>query len=236
MDFATVRRGARDVAPLLVGVVPFGVITGVAAADAGLSAVQALGLSVVVFAGASQLAALELVDQGAPVAVVVATAVVINLRMVMYSASLAPYFGSLAGRTRAGLAYLLTDMAYALSVSTYRDSGGVDRAAYYLGVAVPLWVVWQVATVAGALVRAAIPATLGLDFAVPLVFLALLVPAMDDRPSTVAGLLGGAVAVLAGGLALNLGLLVGATVGVASGYASESVLARGSGDGGASDG
>jgi predicted branched-subunit amino acid permease len=224
MDAGAFRRGVRDVSPLLLGVAPFGLVAGVAAIDAGLSLGQTLGMSVVVFAGASQLAALELLNQGAPLSVVVVTAVVINLRMLMYSASIAPYFQRFAARVRAGLAYFLTDQAYALSVSRYRSGDGLDRIAYYLGAGATLWLVWQITTVAGALAQAGIPESLGLEFAVPLVFLALLVPAMEDGPTTVAGMVGGAVAVVGAGLPLNLGLLVGATVGIAAGLASESVL------------
>jgi predicted branched-subunit amino acid permease len=181
-------------------------------------------MSVIVFAGASQLAALELIGQQAPLSVVVLTAVVINLRMLMYSASIAPYFTSLPGRVRSGLAYLLTDQAYALSISRYRSEDAVDRVGYYLGAAVTLWVVWQITTVTGALAQAGIPSSLGLDFAVPLVFLALLVPAMEDGPTTVAGLVGGTAATVGAGLPLNLGLMVGATVGIAAGVVSERYL------------
>jgi 4-azaleucine resistance transporter AzlC len=223
MDRADLRRGVRDVVPLLLGVVPFGLVAGIAAVNAGLSLGQAVGMSVVVFAGASQLAALDLLGRDAPLSVVVLTAVVINLRMLMYSASIAPYFRDLRGHLRAGLSYLLTDQAYALSIATYRSDRETDRVAYYLGAAASLWVVWQVATAAGVVLGTGVPDAWGLEFAVPLVFLALLVPAMEDRPTTVAGLVGGAVAVLAGGLPLNLGLLAGASAGILAGLGTEVV-------------
>ncbi|MEF8778023.1 MAG: AzlC family ABC transporter permease [Natronomonas sp.] len=224
MDFVAVRRGVRDVAPLLLGIAPFGLVAGVAAMNAGLTIEQAIGMSIIVFAGAAQLAALELIGQDAPLSVIVVTAVVINLRMVMYSASIAPYFRSLPARIRAGAAYLLTDQAYALSVSRYRSGEGIDRLGYYLGAAVAPWIVWQVTTVVGALIQTGVPDSLGLEFAVPLVFLALLVPAMEDGPTTVAGVFGGVLAVLGSSLPLNLGLLVGAAVGIAAGVAAETAL------------
>jgi 4-azaleucine resistance transporter AzlC len=224
------RRGVRDVAPLLLGVAPFGLVAGIAAVEAGLSLAEAVAMSVVVFAGASQLAALDLLGRDARLSVVVVTAAVINLRMLMYSASIAPYFRDLPGRWRAGLAYLLTDQAYVLSVANYRSDVQVDRVAYYLGVAATLWVVWQVTTVAGVVLGAGVPDAWGLDFAVPLVFLALLVPAMEDRPSTVAAAVAGTVAVAGTALPLNLGLLVGATVGVASGMVAETVWGVPDGD------
>ncbi|SDF32957.1 AzlC family ABC transporter permease [Halorientalis regularis] len=221
MNRADFRRGVRDVAPLLLGVAPFGLVAGIAAANAGLDLTQAVGMSVIVFAGASQLAALDLIGRDAPLSVVVLTAVVINLRMLMYSASIAPYFRTFAARVKAGLAYLLTDQAYALSIASYRAEASVDRVAYYLGVAVTLWVVWQLTTAAGVLLGTGVPDAWGLEFAVPLVFLALLVPAMEDGPTTVAGLVGGTVAVAGAGLPLNLGLLVGASVGIVAGLLAE---------------
>ncbi len=228
MNAADLRRGVRDVAPLVVGIAPFGLVAGIAAVEAGLSPVQAVGLSVVVFAGASQLAALELLGVDAPLAIVVVTAVVVNLRMVMYSASIAPYFRTFAARWKLPLAYILTDQAYALSIARFRR-GDPDRRAYYLGVAATLWVVWQIATVAGVAVGTGVPDAWGLEFAVPLVFLALLVPAMEDRTTSLAAVVGGAVALAAGGLALNLGLLAGATAGLVAGFGAE-LLGVGDGD------
>lgn len=218
---ADVRRGVRDTLPLLLGVIPFGLVAGIAAVNAGLGLQHAIGFSVIVFAGASQLAAIELLGENSPLAVVVVTAVVINLRMTMYSASIAPHLRDQSARWKALMAYVLTDQAYALSIARYRGSADVDRRWYYLAVAFTLWVVWQVTTIAGVLLGSGVPDAWGLEFAVPLVFLALLVPAMEDRPTIVAGLAGGAIAVIAGGLPLNLGLLVGATVGIASGVLVE---------------
>lgn len=226
MNYADLRRGARDMAPILLGVVPFGLVAGIGAVEAGLTLAQAVAMSVVIFAGASQLAMIDLLGREAPLAVVVVTAVVINLRMLMYSASIAPYFREFSARWRAGLAYILTDQSYAVSIAAYRGEGGVDRRAYYVGAGVTLWAVWQVTTVAGVLLGAGVPDAWGLEFAVPLVFLALLVPAMEDRPTTAAGLVGGAVAVAVAGLPLNLGLLVGATTGIVVGLATESVVGR----------
>ena len=224
MDGADFRRGVRDVSPLLLGVAPFGLVAGIAAVNAGLDLVGAVGMSVVVFAGASQLAALHLLGRDAPLAAILLTATVINLRMMMYSASIAPYFRRFSAAWRAGLAYLLTDQAYALSIGRYTSEDAIDRRAYYLGVGVTLWAVWQVTTATGVLLGAEIPEAWGLEFTVPLVFLALLVPAMEDRDTVIAGLVGGGVAVGAAGLPLDLGLLVGATAGVVAGFGAESIL------------
>jgi len=216
-----VWAGIRDVSPLLLGIAPFALVAGIAAVDAGLGLAEAAGMSVIVFAGASQLAAIDLLGANAPLAVVVGTAVVINLRVVMYSASIAPHFADYGRRFRAGLAYLLTDQAYALSVAEFETNPERSRWRYYFGAAAGLWVVWQVGTVVGVVVGAGVPDAWGLTFAVPLVFLALLVPAMKDRPTTAAGVAGGAIAVVAAGLPLNLGLLVGAVSGIVVGLLTE---------------
>lgn len=210
----------RTVAPVLLGIAPFGLVAGAAAVDVGLPVSGAVALSVVVFAGASQLAAIDLLGQGAPAVVVVLTALVINARMVMYSASLAPYLREEELGWRTLEAYLLTDQAYALSVTRFAD-GDVPRRWFYLGTALPLWVVWQVATVAGALAGARIPESVPLTFAVPLTFLALLVPAVEDRPTAAAALVGGSVATLVTGLPYNLGLLAGALAGIVAGVLVE---------------
>ncbi|KAA9396768.1 branched-chain amino acid ABC transporter permease [Haloarcula sp. CBA1130] len=230
MDTAAFRRGVRDVAPLLLGIIPFGLVAGIATVNAGLGLPTAVGLSVVVFAGASQLAALELLGQNAPLTVVVATAVVINLRLLMYSASIAPYFREFTGRWKAVLAYVLTDQAYALSVASYRSDRETNRKWYYLGVALTLWGVWQVTTIAGALLGTGVPDAWGLEFAIPLVFLAILVPAIEDAATGVAAVVGGTVAVVGAGLPLNLGLLVAAGVGITAGVLTESAVGGTDGD------
>ncbi|MFB6085587.1 MAG: AzlC family ABC transporter permease [Halodesulfurarchaeum sp.] len=224
MNAGAFRRGLGDVAPLLLGIAPFGLVTGVAAASAGLDLVVAVGMSVIVFAGAAQLAALELIRTDAPLVVVIVTAAVINLRMLMYSASIAPHFRDFAAKWKAGLAYVLTDQAYALSIARFGTAESVDRRSYYLGVAVPIWIVWQIATITGVLLGARVPPVWGLEFAVPLVFLALLVPAIEDLPTFVAAAVGGTGAVLGTGLPLNLGLPVGATVGIVAGAVAEWVM------------
>jgi len=230
MDRLEFRQGVRDVSPLLLGIIPFGFIAGIAAVNAGLGLPEAVGLSTIVFAGASQLAALDLIGRDAPLAIIVVTAVVINLRMFMYSASIAPHFQRLSKRMKALVAYLLTDQAYALAIARYREEASTRSVAYYLGAAVTLWTVWQVTTVAGVVLGTSVPDSLGLEFAVPLVFLALLVPAMEDGPTIVAGILGGIVAVGTGGLPLNLGLLVGAITGIVAGLLTE-VVTEGSPNG-----
>ncbi|MWG35876.1 AzlC family ABC transporter permease [Halomarina oriensis] len=220
---ASVVAGIRDVAPFLLGIVPFGLVAGAAVVAAGLPPELAVGLSVLVFAGASQLAAIDLLGTGANAAVVVLTVLVINLRMMMYSASLAPYLDGLSLRERVPVAYLLTDQAFALSVTRF-EADDVARPWYYLGVAASVWVVWQTCTVVGVVVGASVPESVPLEFAVPLTFLALLVPATKGRASGTAALVGGTVALVLATAPFNLGLVVGALAGVLAGVVAEHVV------------
>ncbi len=213
---AECRRGVARSLPILVGIVPFGLVVGVAAVEAGLTPLQTVATSVVIFAGASQLAAIDLLGRGAAPAVVVLTAAVINVRMVMYSASIAPRMRAFPRRLRPLCSYLLTDMAYAATMAEEEAT-----AWYYLGLAGTIWAVWQVATVAGIALGRGVPPAWELTFAVPLVFIGLLVPAVTSRPRLVAALVGGAVAVLGAPLPFNLGLVAGALAGVGAGLAAE---------------
>ena len=250
-----VRAGVRASLPLLVGLVPFGLVAGVAAVDAGLSPATAVGMSVVVFAGASQLAVIELLRTDTPLLVVVLTGVVINLRILMYSASIAPYFQRYRTRWKTVLAYFLTDQAYAVAIAQYTDDGDGDegdanehdrrrspdeetsdslatgerfagRDWFYLAVGASIWVVWVVATAIGVGLGRGLPSEWGLDFAVPLVFLALLVPRLEDDATVAAGVAAGVVALVATGLPYHLGLPVAAVVGVIAGLAVEGVRGR----------
>lgn len=213
--------GARDMLPLLSGAVPFGMLVGVAAVGAGVTAVQATVMSVLLFAGASQLAAIDLLVRDAPVAVVVFTVLVVNVRMTMYSASIAPHFRQFAPRWRWPFVYVLTDYTYALSIIEFDESSPDYNRRYYLGAAVPLWIAYVGATAAGAALGARVPAAWGLDFAIPLVFVALVVPTVENRATLLAAVAAGIVAVAGAGLPFNLGLVVAAVAGVAAGLAED---------------
>jgi len=213
--------GLRDVVPLVLSELPFGVVIGAAAVDAGVPAAAAVGMSVLVYTGAAQLAAFDLLGRGAPLAVVGLTALVINLRYLMYSASLAQYLREFPRRRRLTFGYLLTDPVYALTVGEFVDRPAGRAAWYYVGAAVPMWFAYQGGTVLGIVLGTSVPASWNLGFATPLLFLALLVPAVEDRPSLAAAGVGGGVAVLGAGLPLELGLVAGSLAGVAGGLLAE---------------
>jgi 4-azaleucine resistance transporter AzlC len=223
--------GIKAELPICLGVIPFGMIFGVVAVGAGLDVRMALGMSMVVLAGSAQFIAVQLVEAKAAAIVILSTTLVVNLRHLLYSFSMAPYLRDLRLATKGLLGYLLTDEAYAVSILRYRRSHEeTPRAqpphAYYWGASLTLWVTWQLSTAAGALLGAQVPASWSLEFALPLTFIALMVPTLRDRASVVAAATGGLVAVLAAGASYRLGLMAGALLGIGAGLAFELLRQR----------
>ncbi|MGD8807181.1 MAG: AzlC family ABC transporter permease [Chloroflexota bacterium] len=216
--------GVKAEMPILLGVVPFGLIYGILALEAGLSSLQAQAMSMIVFAGSAQFVMAQLFALGTPASVIVITAILVNLRHALYSASIAPYVKHLPGRWRFSLAYLLTDEAYAVTINHYRrDDRPVDKPWFFLGAGLALWTTWQISTAAGILLGAQIPAAWPLAFFLPLTFIALAVPGLQDWASAAAALIAGLVSVLAFDLPFRLGLVVAALAGVSAGMLVERV-------------
>lgn len=219
---ATWADGARAVSPILLGVVPFGLIFGVAAVSSGVPLIAAWASSFVIFAGASQIALVEILGSGGAPVVAIVTAVIINSRMLMYSADMGRYTATDSVRTKIGVAYLLTDQAYLVAVSRFPDPRNAKAfVPFYVGAGLTMWTGWQVSTTTGFLVGAAIPDSWSLEFAIPLTFMALLTLAVKDRPQLVAAATGGVVAVAAMNLPYHTGLLVGTAAGIAAGIIAE---------------
>lgn len=214
--------GSREVAPVLVGTIPFGFVAGVAAVAAGMTPLQGIALSVLSFSGIAQLIASQLVAAQSPVIVTVAAAFVVSLRFMMYSAALSPHLAHLDRRWRVLLSYLMTDQSFATAVRRFSDPGGPGhRHWHFLGSATTLYVTWQAAVVAGIVAGASIPAGWSLDFAVVLSFIALLVPAVRTRADLAAAIVAGGVALIAAGLPYRLSLVVASVAGIAAGMAIE---------------
>jgi predicted branched-subunit amino acid permease len=211
------------VSPILLGVIPFGLIFGVTTANADVPIFAAWASSIIIFAGASQIAIVEVMDGGGAPVIAVLTAIIINARMLMYSADTGRYTARDPMLTKLGVAYLLTDQAYLVTAHRFPDpsrAGGFVR--FYLAAGLTLWTTWQITTTTGLLLGAAIPDSWSLEFAIPLTFMALLVLAVKDTPGLLAAIVGGGVAVAAVGLPYHLGLPLGTAAGIAVGMLSES--------------
>jgi 4-azaleucine resistance transporter AzlC len=219
------RAGVTAVLPVLIGVAPFAIIYGVLARGAGLPPVMAQAMSLLVFAGAAQFLAVGLIGAGTPWPILLLTTGIINLRHVLYSASLAPHLRPLRPLWKWVLAFLTVDEVYALAISRYQrpPGGGVGHVHwYYLGAGLTLWATWQSGTAVGVYLGAKVPASWGLDFTLPLTFIGLMVPALTDRASRVAAVTAGVVAVLGWSLPLKLGLVLAALTGIGAGMLAES--------------
>ncbi|MEZ4730840.1 MAG: AzlC family ABC transporter permease [Caldilineaceae bacterium] len=219
--------GLSGVAPLLLGVVPFGLIYGVLAINAGLPVSMAQGMSLIVFAGSAQFITTQLLHNSAPLLVILLTAVIVNLRHLLYSASLAPYLQALPPGWKALLAYLLTDEAYAVAITRYVGKEEQSRSYahwYFLGAGLGLWITWQLSTAVGVLLGAQIPAAWSLDFAMPLTFIAIIVPLLKDRATQATALVAGTVACVALTMPLKLGLMTAILVAIGTGYGVEQLL------------
>ena len=215
--------GVHAELPILLGVIPFGLIFGVLAISAGLSPVLAQAMSLIVFAGSAQFIAIPLLSTGVGMAVLWLTTFIVNVRHMLYSASIAPYARHLPMRWRWLLAYLLTDEAYVVSILHYNDDTVPNTHKYYylLGAGLTLWTTWQLSTAVGIFLGAQVPYSWGLDFTLALTFIAMVIPVLQDKPSVAAALSAGIMAVIANPLPYKMGLMLAALTGIAVGLMIE---------------
>ncbi|MCO6055269.1 AzlC family ABC transporter permease [Pseudomonas sp. MOB-449] len=214
--------GFRALGPSMLGIIPFGLVTGITAIEMGMSLGTTLGMTLLFYSGSAQMAALQLLRGDAFGLVIVLTALVINLRFMMYSASLASHLHHLPRRWTWPLSYMLGDQAYALSI--FKLSSGELHGFghyYFAGAAVNMWLTWELSVLVGACLGTGIPSNWSLDFAIPLTFLALLVPAIRSSASLCAALVGGLVAIMAVDMPYNLGLVLASVCGIVAGLIIE---------------
>lgn len=215
-------RGVREEAPILLGVAPFGLIFGALAIDASISIPAAQAMSSIIFAGASQIIATQMIGAGASALVIVLVVFVVNLRHALYSASVAPHVQHLDSGWKVLLAYLLTDEAYAVTISHYNKTGDPSKKHwYFLGAGLTLWSTWQVSTALGIFIGAQLPPTWPLDFVLPLTFIAVVVPTLKDKAGIAAAVTAALVSLLTLGFPFKTGLLVAAFIGILTGFAVE---------------
>ncbi len=216
--------GMRAELPILLGVLPFGMIYGVLALQAGLSPALAMAMSSIVFAGSSQFIGTQLMATGAGGLVIVATTFVVNLRHALYSASVAPFIKHLPLRWKMLLAYLLTDEAYAVTITRFTRPDGsppLNKHWYYFGAGLTLWSSWQLSTAIGIFVGQLIPESWSLDFTLALTFIALVVPNLKDRASVAAAVSAGIMAAFSYTWPYKLGLFAAALTGIVMGMVVE---------------
>ena len=222
-------KGVRDGAPFILVAGPFGMLFGILATEAGFQLLETMTFSVSVFAGASQFTALQLMHEEAPTIIVLISALAVNLRVAMYSASLTPYLGAAPLWQRACAAYLVVDQSYALSITKFEtepDMTTPQRLAYFFGTNGVVAPTWYLATLVGALMGSRIPESWALDFVMPVAFLAMIAPMLRTPPHLIAALTASIMALAAAGLPFNLGLIVAGFCGMVAGAQAELVMDR----------
>jgi 4-azaleucine resistance transporter AzlC len=220
-------RGVGQELPLMLGVVPFGMVFGVLGLASGLTALQTVLLSLIVFGGASQVVFVQLWATGVPPAVVGTSVSVVNLRHVLYSASIAQYFRTLPLVWRIPLAYLLTDEAYAVTITRLRnEEKSLYQHYHLLGTGITLWLCWQISTIIGVLFGATLPQSWPLDFVIPLTFIALVAPAIRQRADLVACISAAVISIVAQPLPWKSWIIVAAVGGIVAGYMTKVLTAN----------
>ena len=210
---ATYWRGLTRALPFVVVVIPFALLFGVVATEAGLPLSQVMAFSALVVAGASQFAALQFMSENAPILVVVASALAVNLRMAMYSAAITPHLGAAPMWKRVIMSYFLVDQGYAMSSAEYEarpDMTLSEKIAYFAGVSTLICPLWYGFTYVGAVLGDRIPAEISLDFVLPIAFLAMVAPALRTTAHIAAAFVSIVMALALYWVPLNLGLLIAA--------------------------
>jgi predicted branched-subunit amino acid permease len=226
-DAAAWREGFHTGLPTLFGIAAWGMVVGVAMVKAGLSIPQAIGMTLLVFAGSAQLASLPLIVAHAPVWVIFATALVVNLRFLIFSALLAPHFAHLPWKQRFALGYVSGDMTVAMFLQRFPNEGPVPgKLSYLKGLMLPNWAAWQVGSIAGILLGSAVPPQWGLGFAGTLAIICIMVPLIANKAALCGVLVAGTVAVLAAALPYKLGLLAAVALGMLAAMVVEESLER----------
>ena len=226
---ACFRQGTIQSLPFMLVILPFGLLFGVVATEAGLHITQTMGFSILVLAGASQFTAVQLLVDQAPTIVIILSALAVNLRMAMYSASLVPWIGSASPRARGVVAYLLIDQTYALSIQEYEkypDLTVRQRLAYFFGTCLTCCLPWSIATYLGATIGSAIPESWALDFVIPITFLAMIAPILRTAAHMAAALVAIVAALGFSFMPSGTGMLIAAPLGMATGALFETWMAR----------
>ena len=223
---ASILRAARDTAPVVVGLAPFALILGITIAGSGVPETSGWLGGILLFSGSAHLAAITMMSSGAAGWAVVLTALVINSRFLMYSASLGPRFREQPRWFRWLAPQMLIDQTYALvSANTRREDGPAIFRSYYLASGAVLAVGWFSIMAAGIAIGPGLSIEGVLEFAIPMMFLAMLVPSLKSKPGVAAAATGALVAIATSGLPNGVGLLAGAVAGVLAGYKVERRIA-----------
>lgn len=213
---AEFERGVRDMLPSFPGILAWGLVTGVAMVKGGIGVPYALLMTLLAYAGSAQLASLPLIAAGAPVWVIGVTALVTNLRFVIYAAAMRPWLSAFSYRWRAAVGYITGDIAFVLFMTRVgREGAFTHRDAWLFGMSLTNWAGWKVSSMIGIACASFIPTEWGLQFAGTLALLALVVPLCRQRAGAAGAVAAGITALASQSWPLKSGLFAGVVVGIA---------------------
>tara|TARA_Y100000814_G_scaffold261683_1_gene213002 strand:+ start:619 stop:1311 length:693 start_codon:yes stop_codon:yes gene_type:complete len=216
--FSEFKNGCLSEMPLQIGVFPFGLAFGILGVESGLSQLQTLLLSSIVFAGASQIVFAQLTSTMTPASIIIGTVGIVNLRHVLYGISLSEYLRDLPLRCRLVLAYLITDESFAVSYKRFSEEKKTTSMHYHLlGSGLTLWFSWQIATFLGIFVGHFVPESLNLEFAIPLTFIAIIAISIKDKPRLTVFLISALMAIILKDLPWNLWIIGSALIAISAG-------------------
>lgn len=226
----TFIEGFNAFKPALIPTATWGLVTGVALVKSGLSEQAAVLMTLFVYAGSAQLTSLPLIASGAPLWLIFAAGMIVNVRFLIFGAALQPYFQNLPWQKRLAYGYFTTDMSFVLFMPRFNDApikGTQEQRWYFLALIVPGWITWQVSSMSGIFLGTIVPSSWSLEYAAILALLGITIPLANSRPMLVAIIASGCVAWVLQPLPLRLGLLVAVVAGIVAGIWAESRLNRG---------
>ena len=216
--------GLRAITPGLVALTIWGIVTGVAMSRFGLTDQASAVMSLLVYAGSAQLTALPLIAAGAPLWLIFAAGIIVNLRFIIFGAALHPYFKDLSWGKRLVIGYLAVDIAFVVFMPRFHDAprkGTLEQHWFFLGAVIPSWFLWQLTSLIGISLGNVVPVSWSIDFAATLALLALMLPLANSRPIVLSILAAAVVAWVAQTLPLRLGLMAAVLVGIMVGMWAE---------------
>jgi len=219
-------NGAKAIFPLEVGAIPFGIIFGALAVTSGLSPAGTMSMSLFVFAGASQFIAAGLIASGTGIFLIIATTFIVNLRHVLYSATLAPYVKNLPQKWLIPLGFWLTDEAFVVTIQRYQEKDtSPHKHWFFFGAAIFMYINWAAFTFVGIKAGQSIkdPASWGLDFAMIVTFIGMLIPMIKSKSIILAVVSAAVSSVLFNNLPYQMGLFLAAIIGITAGVIGQSI-------------
>lgn len=216
--------------PALVATGTWGFVTGIALVKSGLTETMAALMTLMVYAGSAQLTSLPLIESSAPLWLIFAAGMVVNIRFVIFGAALHPYFRHMPWVKRMGLGFFSTDISFVLFMGRYGDSqekGSIEQLWYFLGIIIPCWFTWNTCSLLGIYLGGFVPGSWSLEFAAVLALMAIIVPLVKTKPMAMCLLVAGAIAWVGQPLPLRLGLAAAVVGGVIAGVVAEKLQHKG---------